>query len=66
MHSSQPLDQDPTDSQTSKVSITRASCEASDSVKEWLRFGGIMIGSGRFGYKGSDPTTCFTNHGDVA
>ena len=39
-----------------------ALCEASDSVKERLRFGGVIVGLGRLKYKSSDPTTCFINH----
>ena len=43
-----------------------ASFDSSDLLKERLRFGGLMSGSGRPKYKYSDPPTCFTNHCHVA
>ena len=43
-----------------------ASFDSSDLTKEWLRFRGLMGGSGRLKYKDSDPKTCFTNHCHVA
>ena len=49
-----------------KSTLHVASFDASDSTKEWLRFGGLMGGSGRPEYKDSDPPTCFTNHCYVA
>ena len=66
MRSTQPLDNDPTVGQTSKSTLQMASCEASDLVNEWLRFGELRGGSGRPEYKDSDPITCFTNHCHVA
>ena len=66
MRSSQPLDQDPTLLKLQKSTLYVASCEASDLVKERLRFGKLMSGSGRPEYKDSNPTTCFTNHCHVA
>ena len=45
-----------------KSTLHAASCEASDSTKERLKFGKLLVGSGQPEYKGSDTTICFTNH----
>ena len=66
MCSSQPLDQDPMAVKLQKSTSHMASFDSSDLLKERLRFGGLMSGSGRPKYKYSDPPTCFTNHCHVA